>query len=673
MQHSSQKYTLRISRLTIDKMGIQMYDRVSAVLAELIANAYDADATQVKITLPFGHYLARRVEGQVEDQGFKITIEDNGCGMTAQEVNAYYLNVGYNRRVKRSERTPKYNRQVMGRKGIGKLAPFGICREVEVKTAGGPLTDRGYAVSNLILNLDEILDDNGNNDANVSSYHPKLGPQDGDFAISPGTTLTLRRFDRRRVPIREELDRQLSARFGLSQSEWSVWLEDSIGKEERIELGSLNVDVMPDTRISVDDKPVIFGDRRLPVSGWVAYAKDPYKDEVMAGVRIYARGKIVAQTRDFDIKTGFTGEFKMRSYLTGAIHAEWLDKEEDFIRTDRQDIIWNSELGASLREWGRELLRKLAATAETSTRQRAWDRFLEQSHLDERLEVAHPKDRTIRDSVLSAARALVTRADRDSIENSDYVDRMVRLAYAIGPHRTLLDTLNEVATREDEATDVILELFDRARLVEIYSLGQVAQERVDAVEQLKGLIANANTQERELQKLLEGAPWIIYPDWTPLSNNQALATTRTNFENWYHTNFQREISTSAIANPTKQPDFVLLNHLGRLEIFEIKRPKHRLTDEEFDRAFNYLTAMRKYVEESDDVKEQFPTVKLTFVCDGLNLSTMQDRLLETDPGVNKQTWHALLQTTSRSHEDFLAVVGKLQGELPRLATEGEEA
>ena len=56
----------------------------------------------------------------------------------------------------------------------------------------------------------------------------------------------------------------------------------------------------------------------LPVSGWVAYAKDPYKDEVMAGVRLYARGKIVAQTRDFEIKTGFTGEFKMRSYLTGS-------------------------------------------------------------------------------------------------------------------------------------------------------------------------------------------------------------------------------------------------------------------------------------------------------------------------------------------------------------------
>ena len=78
MEPSSNKYTMRISRLTIDKLGIQMYDRVSAVLAELIANAYDADAEHVNIKLPFGKYLARKVEGQIEDQGFAITIEDAG-------------------------------------------------------------------------------------------------------------------------------------------------------------------------------------------------------------------------------------------------------------------------------------------------------------------------------------------------------------------------------------------------------------------------------------------------------------------------------------------------------------------------------------------------------------------------------------------------------------------
>ena len=662
---------MQISRLTVDKLGIQMYDRVSAVLAELIANAYDADAEKVSITLPFGKYLAQKTEGQIEDQGFEIIIEDDGCGMTAQEVNEYYLNVGYNRRTRRSDLTPKHRRRVMGRKGIGKLAPFGICREVEVISAGGDRTDLGYEVSNLILDLDDILEEKPDKHGNVLPYHPNPGQQDGSYMDSTGTKLILRRFDRRRVPTREELDRQLAARFGLSQANWSVRLVDSTGEEDPIDLGTLNVDIMLGTRIEVDDRPVKVEDQFLPVSGWVAYAKDPYKDEVMAGVRLYARGKIVAQTRDFDIKTGFTGEFKMRSYLTGAIHAEWLDEDEDCIRTDRQDIIWNSDFGTPLREWGRELLKELAAKAEAKTGQRAWDLFLEESQLDARLKEAHPNDKAIRDSVLGAAKSLVTRADRDSIKDPDYRDRMVSLAYAVGPHHTLLTTLDEVASLADGATDVILDLFEKARLVEIYSLGQVAQERVDAVEQLRKLISNPDTVERELQQLIEKAPWIIYPDWTPLSFNQSLASTRSNFESWYHANYQQEISTSAIENPNKQPDFVLLNHLGWLEIIEIKRPQYALTDKEFNRAFDYLEAIKKFTDDTDEVRSLFPDVKLTIVCDDLNLSPTLDSLIDSNPAISRRTWHDLLQTTSRSHEDFLAVVKKMQGELPKLATSEE--
>ncbi len=671
MRLSSPKYTMRISRLTIDKLGIQMYDRVSAVLAELIANAYDADAEHVKIELPFGQYLARKVAGQIVDQGFEVIIEDDGCGMTAEEVNEYYLNVGYNRRVGRSEQTPKYNRRVMGRKGIGKLAPFGICHEVEVITAGGPLTERGYAVSNLILDLDEMLKEKTDGDGNVLPYHPDPGPQDGSYAVATGTKLILRSFDRRRVPTGEELDRQLAARFGLSQSNWSVRLKDNAGGDDPIDLGTLNVDVMPGTRIEVDNRPVKVEDRFLPVSGWVAYAKDPYKDEVMAGVRLYARGKIVAQTRDFDIKTGFTGEFKMRSYLTGAINAEWLDGEEDFIRTDRQDIIWNSDLGTPLRDWGRELLKELAASAETSTRRRAWDLFLEESHLDERLREAHPNDSAIRQSVLRAARSLVARADRDAIKNPDYRDRMVRLAYAIGPHTTLLDTLDAVASQVDGATDVILDLFERARLVEMYSLGQVAQERVESIEQLRRLVSNPLTVERELQRLIETAPWILYPDWTPLSFNQSLASTRLNFQNWYLANYGEEIVTSAIDNPSKQPDFVMLNHAGRLEVIEIKRPLYALTDEEFDRAFGYLTAVRKFISETPTVRDSFPIAQLTIVCDLLNLDALRENSIRTDSDISHRTWHDILESTSRSHEDFLKVVGEMQGELPKLSAEAE--
>jgi hypothetical protein len=34
----SKKYKMTISRLTVDKLGVKLYDRVSAVMAEIVAN-----------------------------------------------------------------------------------------------------------------------------------------------------------------------------------------------------------------------------------------------------------------------------------------------------------------------------------------------------------------------------------------------------------------------------------------------------------------------------------------------------------------------------------------------------------------------------------------------------------------------------------------------------------
>src|ERR1700674_956293 len=133
------KYVMTISRLTVDKLGVKLYDRVAAVIAEIIANSYDADAAKVTIRAPMGEWLATKKKGAVQDKGFIIEVEDNGFGMTAQEVNEYYLKEGKERRTdpQRGDRSRIFGRRVMGRKGVGKLAPFGVCEKIEVITAGG--------------------------------------------------------------------------------------------------------------------------------------------------------------------------------------------------------------------------------------------------------------------------------------------------------------------------------------------------------------------------------------------------------------------------------------------------------------------------------------------------------------------------------------------------------
>ena len=165
------RYTMRISRRTIDKLGVKLYDRASAVVAELVANGYDADAECVEVRLPLTTLLGNRDDDDAD--GEVIEVLDNGHGMDPAEADGHFLTVGQDRRANPDQgplsRCKK--RPVMGRKGIGKLAPFGICDRIEVVSSGGDQTPKGYVTSHFILDYREIIQDT------EVSYHPERGPQ----------------------------------------------------------------------------------------------------------------------------------------------------------------------------------------------------------------------------------------------------------------------------------------------------------------------------------------------------------------------------------------------------------------------------------------------------------------------------------------------------------------
>lgn len=640
--------------MTIDKLGIKLYDRVSAVLAELIANSYDADAESVTIKAPLGKFLATKKDGQVEDSGFEIVVEDDGHGMTEQEANTHYLKVGIDRRRRdSSDKSRAKYRPVMGRKGIGKLAPFGICKEIEVITASGPADAEEFRIANFILRYGEITSEE------ETAYHPTPGSRDGQVTDQRGTTIILRDFDRRRVPAGEALHRQLAARFGLARPDWRVRVEDAADETTPFELdgSQLEIAVLDGTRIELDERPVKLEDgRELPVEGWVAYARDSYKDEVMAGVRIYARGKIVSQTRDFNIPSGFTGEYKMRSYLVGYVEADWLDDEDDLIRSDRQDIIWNSEKGEAFQAWGQNLLRQLAAMAETSVRRRLWDDFLEVSDLRNLAKRAFPGKTDFQQRTEEIAKLAVRGASRDSLRQTDYVEGVVNFALAVAPHRALLENLREVASDETRTLDTVIALFAKVRLAEIYSLGQVARERIASLEELQSLVNTAAT-EAPLQKLLEEAPWIVHADWTPITADRPLKEFRLRFEDWYRKNMKEDISTTTIGRKSKKPDFIFISDGRRMEIVEIKKPDWSLKDEEFDRAFGYLDSVRKFREVNKEIAKDFDPPRLLIVCDKIGCSNPAYLdLIQRSEDVRHRTWQEVLNATRQAHADFLEIV-----------------
>lgn len=651
-------YEMVISRTTIDKLGIKLYDKASAVIAELIANAYDADAEKVVVEVPLGEYLASKAGGKITDKGYTISVTDNGHGMIPDEVNRHYLQIGKDRRIDPDwgNLSREKNRPVIGRKGIGKLACFGICRIIEVISAGGPKTDKGYLTANLFLNYDEIVKDTD------ERYSPIPGKLDRTYRETRGTTVTLHNFLFRKIPDAEAFHRQLAARFGLPQKDWTIEVHDSLNAVEPFTVGELEIDLLEGTRIDLTGRVIELEDgTKLPISGWVGISRNPYRDQAMTGIRIYVRGKIVAQTL-FDIPSGFHGEHTLRSYLVGEIHADWLDEDEDLIQSTRQDILWATEIGQAFQGWGQDLVKEIGSMSTSFRRQQAWQIFQEKSRIEEltRERIADPELRT---GIIEVAKVIARTSSRESLDDDTYIESLVNLAFSLGPHHVIVEKLHTIAETADSPFEVLVGFFTQASTAETYELGQIAYERIKAIERLESSLS-PERDEAELQKLLEEAPWLIHSDWTPLTKNQTLETARAAFERWYSKEYGVPVVTSAIDYRNKRPDFVLLNHAHSLEVVDIKKPRHELNDEDFERLHRYHEAFASFLGRHPEFQPDFPEGHhIVVVCDGIQLSPL---LITAYEGLVDRrilqllSWEELLRRTKVAHEVFLEVLRRSQ-------------
>lgn len=647
----SEKYSLTISRTTIDKLGVKLYDKASDVVSELVANSYDADAGHVTIKAPLGEFLATKGGGKATDRGLEVTIEDDGHGFTSKEANDFYLKVGSDRRTDRRRgahgSVSRKGRKVMGRKGIGKLAPFGICKRIDVWSSSLVPGTGKYRISHFVLEYDKL-------DADVDDdYHPVPGPDDGKIHGAAGTRITLSDFHRKKIPDRDTFKRQLERKFGIKKNGFKINVVDTTTGEE-FPIGPMELELQEETRIDIKDRTVDLYGLNLPVTGWVAYAKKSHQNEEYAGIRIYARGKLAATTRDFGRRSGFTGEFKLGSYVTGEIHADWLDDEEDLIASDRQDILWSSDRGEALKEWGQGLIKELARRSSEPVKKRLYERFVEKSGLPD---AARKEFGTgpVYDSAMEVGRWLAGSLAEDDLAVDEFVVAVRDLILAVAPHKTIIDKLRKIPDSGGRsALDVIAGNLGDAMLAEALSLAQIARERLRAIKELEEAIEDGDVDEKEMQKLLERAPWLIEPQWTVLQKNKVLRDLKERFARFVG---RRPSKSGGRVSKYggRRPDFVMLQIKRSLVIVEIKKPNHKFNDEDNDRLLAYNEVMEEFIKE-EDVKSEVSRHQIILICDGVSLSTVPKRSFKSlvdDKILQRKTWEQVLSDTRQAHRDFL--------------------
>ena len=118
---SDKKYELSIDPRILELLGPNLYTNIYYVLAELIANAYDADAHNVYVI-------------STQDS---IIVEDDGSGMsyTDGDIDKFLNVAGISRTNEEDSLSSELKRRKMGRKGVGKLAALSVSEEVDVMTS----------------------------------------------------------------------------------------------------------------------------------------------------------------------------------------------------------------------------------------------------------------------------------------------------------------------------------------------------------------------------------------------------------------------------------------------------------------------------------------------------------------------------------------------------------
>lgn len=323
------KLAMTFDPQTIEHLGVKMYSQLPSAIAELVANSYDAEALNVHIVLT-----------DTEEEK-SIAIIDDGVGMSFDEVNDNFLRIGRKRREEDNGVSPNGLRKVAGRKGLGKLAFFGIGDTIRIITKS-----KGECVE-FSMNWNDILHSPTNN------YEPKFQVSECN-PTEPGTIIILTDLKRKTGFNVNELAGSISRLFNCFSDDFAVDIslngEEPVKIDEKLKYSTIEAQFQWEIPDFITEKDNYF--TQNSIKGQLFAMEKPLKPG-MRGITLYAHGRMVNAPEFFGV--GESSHFY--SYLTGWLNVDFVDEqEEDIISTDRQSLSWDLPITIELQNNLRQLL-----------------------------------------------------------------------------------------------------------------------------------------------------------------------------------------------------------------------------------------------------------------------------------------------------------------------------
>lgn len=592
-QATDPEYRMTLSLHVLNELGVNLYSNVPAVLAEVVANSWDADATKVEI--------------DIDAANERIVITDDGRGMLVNqkvnEINDRYLRVGYHRRDEEDEEddegtfltrddqgnsiTSRFKRPVMGRKGIGKLSLFAIANEFEVHTAKD-----GYQAGCVMSSEDikvQIKSESG-------IYKPRP-ISSSTVQVNRGTRIILTHLKKDVNQAARFLRRRLARRFGIRGSRYDFKIlidgnevlpqhRDYFHKVQYLwEYGESEPSF--DSQCGqlaehFERSGNLDSAHGYTVTGWIgtAHRSGELKEgrESINKLVIFVREKLAQE----DILEEFGEGGVYASYVFGEIFADFLDidSEDDIATSSRQQVIEDDPryielkafIGAELKEiqskWTDLRTRKGVDVARQIPAIDAWFKKLGADHRRK-------------------ARALFGKINQLNLEDEQrrVLFQNGVIAFETLRHKEQLDRLDSLTGNDIAAVaDILYDLDD----LEATLYHRIVQERLKVINALINAI-DGNALEKVLQKHIFSHLWLLDPGW-----ERATETVRSYMEQTVTSMFEDVDKTLTDEERLGRVDIKYMTAQGKHVIVELKRADRRLgTDDVYAQLDKYRRAFLK--------------------------------------------------------------------------------
>lgn len=510
-------FELRISLSSLKHLGINLYSSIPAVLSEIVANAYDADASTVDIAW--------------DRRNSRIIIQDDGHGMTRDEVNQRFLNVGYARREGQPGRTDRFDRLPMGRKGIGKLSLFSIANVVEVHTVRN---GEKNAFRMELSGIRRIASGGGE-----KHYHP-TPIEKPDIDLDHGTRIVLSDLNKKNTLATDaNLRKRVARRFSILGPEHNFVVKVAgveVTARDRDYYDKMELlftfgddaevrDLAPQARVHHRPNNV-FGNN-LSVRGWLAtvgHSKDiidkddSADDRNLNRIAIFIRGKMARE----NMLPDFAEYGVYASYLIGELSVDGLDsydgpgthEDEDIATSSRQTLVESDPRLKELKGFLREELKFI---------QRTWRAFKQDTGAQEAMQIPEIKVwvETLDPGIKGDAKNWLGKLNQLGISDVAKKKELMKHAVLAFEFNRLHSNLDHLKTVSEESMQDVLDVFRQVDGFEATLYGQIVQGRLKVIENLRTQV-DENRKERLIQEYLYNHLWLLDPSWERADASQIM-------------------------------------------------------------------------------------------------------------------------------------------------------